>query len=66
MSDSNDNVRQLKVIAKDQEAELIAAIEQMAERAEPIAKLRWAFYQAHLAQGFTPDQAIILCQKVLL
>ena len=36
------------------------------ENAKLIAQIRRANYDALIAEGFTPDQAIILCQKSTL
>ena len=34
--------------------------------APEIAKLRRALYLAHMEEGFTKDEALILCQKISL
>ena len=36
------------------------------EQAAVLAEIRKASYDAHIAQGFTPEQAIDLCRSMLL
>ena len=40
----------------------------MSEKTPPpeIADLRKRLYDEHVRAGFTPEQALVLCQKVLL
>lgn len=51
--------------------ELVKSIELMRRQAELIAEAskliaaqRKASYDAHIAAGFTPEQALILCQRL--
>jgi hypothetical protein len=53
--------------------ELAAAFEQLSlvvgaisNNAADIAHARRALYEAYLSEGFDPDQALTLCQKLLL
>lgn len=48
------------------EDEFFAILKELEKRATPMASLRWAFYEAHVKAGFTADQALVLCQKVML
>lgn len=65
MADDKDKVVTL-VPKADDEVAFASLLEQLHGRATPVARLRWAFYQAHLTAGFTPEQALTLCQKVFL
>lgn len=65
MADDKDKVVSL-VPKTDDKVAFAALLEDLHERAGPMARLRWAYYQAHLTAGFSPEQALILCQKVLL
>ena len=38
-----------------------AAMPLEARKAELLAKMRWMHYNASIAQGFTPDEAIDIC-----
>lgn len=52
---------------------MIAAIEQLKRNAQflcdygkQLARIRKAHYDAYIAEGFTPEQSLILCQKAVL
>lgn len=66
MPDDIDNIKPFRVVPKDEEAGLIEALEGMVDRAVPVAKVRWAFYKASVEQGFTPEQALVLCQRIFI
>ena len=36
------------------------------EMTETLAKIRRASYNAHIKEGFTPEEALVLCQSLLL
>lgn len=37
----------------------------MIEMSSLLARIRWESYRAHLAQGFTEEQALALCAKMM-
>lgn len=62
-----DKVRLLDTGKPD---EMLARIEklkrelpQVAEQMAMLAKIRRIAYEAHIAEGFTPEQALVLCCK---
>ena len=64
------NIKSINLGDKDK---MRAAVEEMKrslptwiEHAELTAKIRRASYEAHIAQGFTPEQALELCRSMLL
>lgn len=66
----DDKIRILDLGDKN---EMRAALEQLKrslpvwkEQAAVIAEIRKASYDAHIEQGFTPDQALELCKSMLL
>lgn len=44
--------------------EFVLAIETLIETAPELARLRRKLYDAHIKEGFSPEEALILCQKV--
>lgn len=46
--------------------ELVHSIELLVKIAPEIARVRRAHFDALLAEKFTPEQALVLCQKVTL
>jgi len=69
MSGPND----FEVLNFDKPDEMKAAVEQlkrslpmMVEHARIVAQMRWASFQAHLDQGFTPEQALELCKTLTI
>ena len=40
-----------------------AAMPLEARKAELLAKMRWMHYNASIAQGFSPDEALTLCME---
>ena len=64
------NIKSINLGDKDK---MRAAVEEMKrslptwlEHAELTAKIRRASCEAHIAQGFTPEQALELCRSMLL
>lgn len=63
----DDKPNVLSLVPKgDSGDELAAILKSMERNAGPIARIRWAFYKAHVEAGFTPEQALALCQKVTI
>lgn len=63
----------MKVVGIGDKDEMRAALEQMKrslpvykEHAGILAKIRKASYDAHIAEGFTPAQALELCKSMML
>ena len=63
----------LTILNTDDKNEMRAAIEElkrtlpdMIEHTKIVAKIRKANYDAHIEEGFTPEQALTLCASVQL
>lgn len=62
----------MNVISLPEKDDFVAAVEQIKRNKAAhidiqsvLAEVRKASYEAHLAQGFTPEQSLILCQKTI-
>lgn len=44
--------------------QLIATLPILTRACDEIARFRKASYDAHIKAGFTPEQALVLCQKI--
>lgn len=66
----NDNVIDLNIQPTDQlkaTVELMKrCLETWTEYGQQLARIRRAHYDAYIAEGFTQEQALILCQKVVM
>jgi hypothetical protein len=68
---SNDNkITDLPLTERDG---MLAALEQLKRNAiflcdygKQLARIRRSHYDAYIAEGFTPEQSLILCQKAVL
>lgn len=63
----------VKLLPNNDKDEMVAACEAMKrqlpvmiEYAATIAKLRKAYFDAHLAEGFSAEQALELCKSIAL
>ena len=69
---ANDNDSVVKLAGTESD-KLAAALEQLTrnmlfyeEYTKKVARIRKMSYDAHILSGFTPEQAVILCQSVYL
>lgn len=61
----------IRLLPQREADEAVAAVEALKrelptlmEHAKSIAKLRRAAYLAHIDEGFTPQEALVLCQQM--
>lgn len=66
MSELEDSEGMKKIDLDESLAELRRNLEQMIELQTFIAEVRWHSYHEHIKAGFSPEQALVLCQKMLL
>jgi len=69
MNKDNDKIKLLNISGKNED---LAAIENLkrnfpavVEHVKIFAKMRKASYDAHIKEGFTKDQALELCKKLI-
>lgn len=51
---------------KASQAKMERELPQLIAHVELAAKLRWASYKAHIDQGFSKEEALVLCQKLTM
>ena len=67
---NNDKIKLLETGGKNESLSAIRALKRdlptIMEQVYVVAEIRRASYNAHIAQGFTPEQALELCKSMTL